>query len=508
MINYDTKRILHLFGVSGSVLPRVIRFSLPSFLVTLVVKANNYRMYGSFHEVWDAPHNVITMAWSMFTVCLGFLIVFRANLAYSRYWEGSTLIEQARGSWINAVSNLIAFCNPEEARRGDTRRFQHLLVRLMSLLFAKSLTDVADDPRIKFSVLDQTGMDKEGLIYLEAQTRKREIVLQWIQRLVVDGERSGVLKIAPPILSRVFQELSNGIVHMNDARKITIVPFPFPFAQVTFVMVGLLSYVAIPMVCGFYLTLWTSAFYSITISAVYWVCYHIALEIEMPFGLEPNQLPVDQFQNELNTTLLALIDARSQRPPQLHIPDDTLDDDIQICHNDRTKRRFSTHVFGKRRGVTQRGPQKEHIAHTLSTDSSHAWVSERGSPPISQHGTDLTWTSAASIPAISHHGTDRAATPSQSITPNISHHGSERTWTSAPSMTRIDESGEEASRGLTESSDLRKRNEHDAPLQPNPSSQSFLDHSEAPLSQTSDLSLGCTFSRSSASSTQVIKTCI
>lgn len=40
----------------------------------------------------------------------------------------------------------------------------------------------------------------------------------------MEGSRSGVVDIAPPILSRVFQEFSIGIVHCIDARKIALVP--------------------------------------------------------------------------------------------------------------------------------------------------------------------------------------------------------------------------------------------------------------------------------------------
>ena len=36
--------------------------------------------------------------------------------------------------------------------------------------------------------------------------------MQWIQRLIVDDIGNEVLNIAPPIISRVFQERFNGIV--------------------------------------------------------------------------------------------------------------------------------------------------------------------------------------------------------------------------------------------------------------------------------------------------------
>ena len=35
----------------------------------------------------------------------------------------------------------------------------------------------------------------------------------------------------PPILSRVYQELSNAMLGFNSAMKVATTPFPFPYAQ-------------------------------------------------------------------------------------------------------------------------------------------------------------------------------------------------------------------------------------------------------------------------------------
>merc|ERR1719210_2655398 len=77
-----------------------------------------------------------------FTFILGFLVVFRSQQAYSRWWEGGTLMQQLRGEWFNATSCLMAFCNTSPEKRKDVRQFQHHLVRLISLLYASALTRV------------------------------------------------------------------------------------------------------------------------------------------------------------------------------------------------------------------------------------------------------------------------------------------------------------------------------------------------------------------------------
>merc|ERR1719310_34459 len=70
-----------------------------------------------------------------FTFILGFLVVFRSQQAYSRWWEGGTLLQQLRGEWFNSFSCLVAFCNAAPEKQKDVQRFQLQLVRLFSLLY-------------------------------------------------------------------------------------------------------------------------------------------------------------------------------------------------------------------------------------------------------------------------------------------------------------------------------------------------------------------------------------
>merc|ERR1719345_532790 len=85
----------------------------------------------------------VEVLWSGYTFVLGFLIVFRNNQAYSRFWEGATLFQQVRGEWLNATSSLVAFCDHSATRERDVNKFQHQLVRLVSMLHCSALQLVA-----------------------------------------------------------------------------------------------------------------------------------------------------------------------------------------------------------------------------------------------------------------------------------------------------------------------------------------------------------------------------
>lgn len=54
-----------------------------------------------------------------------------------------------------------------------------------------------------------------------------------IVRVISDRIVSGGLAMPPPILSRIFQELSTGTLMCTGAQKISQIPFPFPFYEVS-----------------------------------------------------------------------------------------------------------------------------------------------------------------------------------------------------------------------------------------------------------------------------------
>ena len=43
------------------------------------------------------------------TACADALRNFRSRIAYNRWWEGGTLLQQTRGEWFNGYSSLIAW---------------------------------------------------------------------------------------------------------------------------------------------------------------------------------------------------------------------------------------------------------------------------------------------------------------------------------------------------------------------------------------------------------------
>jgi len=296
------------FSLKGSVFPRAMVFALPGGIFAAILQ----------YVLADLDHGMGNLnggALSGFYSVLGFLIVFRSQQAYSRWWEGGGLLQQMRGEWFNAYSSCLAFCSSAPEKATEVEAFQHLLVRLMSMLYGAALTDVSEMSDSRMEFLDLTGLSDDSLVFLHGAHVKSEIILQWIQRLIHEAAGAEVIKIAPPILSRVYNQLGNGIVLLNNAQKLNEFPVPFPVAQMILFML-MLHWFLTAMVCATSVTTPYWAFFqSFVVVFIYWSVHYIGEELEQPFGDDANDLPIIEMQADMNASLLDLMSTQARHPP-------------------------------------------------------------------------------------------------------------------------------------------------------------------------------------------------
>jgi len=321
MIQYDPGKWSVVFACSlnGSVFPKAFVWAFPCSVLSVALHtflANNE----NFQEI--GAGDVGASVLSGFTFILGFLVVFRSQQAYSRWWEGGTLLQQLRGEWFNAYSSLMAFCNMAPEKQDDVLAFQHRLARLCSLLYCTAIQQVSTMEVKNYEIIDIQDFDAESMKYLIGSHDRCEVCLQWIQRLIGDAADSLTIKVAPPILSRVFNQLGNGIVNLNNARKITEFPIPFPLAQmITFML--LIHWLITAFVCAASVerSFWAGIL-SFIVTFSFWSINYIAVELEQPFGDDANDLPLHDMQEDMNKSLVALLDHRAQHPPEFAFRED------------------------------------------------------------------------------------------------------------------------------------------------------------------------------------------
>jgi len=138
-------------------------------------------------------------------------------------------------------------------------------------------------------------LKEEELQCLESSSDRPSLIMYWIIHDL--AEISTDLVIAPPIQSRMYQELSNGMLALNQAQKIADVPFPFLYAQLLSILIACYS-CFIPV----YIAVLTQSFIAGPILALVlfqgiWCINLIATQMENPFGNDVNDIPLVDFHD-------------------------------------------------------------------------------------------------------------------------------------------------------------------------------------------------------------------
>lgn len=212
----------------------------------------------------------------------------------------------------------------------EVTQFRQTLIRLCSLMHGSALDDIGGRSEDNYETLpsyetiDVLGLDKSTLRFL----RDCKVKYGWnkvcalqhmIQVLITHNLQIGVLDIPPPILSRVYQTLSRGFVNLLNAVKITDTNFPFPWAQLIYLLLVVHSMFT-PLI--------------------------VAAQLEKPFGTDDNDLPLTFFQTEFNQSLLLLMHEMADHLPSTLPNSKTSVDDLRRSSMARSDSKvFETMTF-------------------------------------------------------------------------------------------------------------------------------------------------------------------
>merc|ERR1712232_901958 len=141
-----------------------------------------------------------------------------------------------------------------------------------------------------YEILDPTILDSKTMDAVLLSDMRVELLFTWIQQLITEQIDLRVLCVPPPVLTRVYQQLSDGMMEFHNAMKICSVPFPFPYAQVCdWILVTHL--ILTPIVTSAWVTnpVWSAVMCFVQIFIV-WALNNAAIEIENPYGKAQNDV--------------------------------------------------------------------------------------------------------------------------------------------------------------------------------------------------------------------------
>lgn len=318
---------LKLFRRHGSVFRRAAAVAVPCAVLSGMLAL-------CVHDIDEVDYlqhfdSILTRneAWAGFQTLVGFLIVFRTTISYKRFWDGATSTHQMRAEWFDGCSALIAFTKHSKVPLDEIMRFQNKLIRLFSMLHTTALaaieegsadhSDYRDAAAFKFQLLDVGGIDDESLQTVRDAHSKAELIFQWIQSLIVENIRNDVLSIPPPILSRAFQEIANGMVAFHQAMEIAATPFPFPYAQTCDFLLIMHWFITPFVMSQWIIRPWWAFIFSFAQTHILWALNFTAVELENPFGSDMNDLDRNHMQCEMNQHLRLLLRPSTRKTPRL-----------------------------------------------------------------------------------------------------------------------------------------------------------------------------------------------
>jgi len=308
-----------VFRVSGSVLPFAIQASVPSVILGVVVSI----LYEQkMLERLEVPSPVFASATSL----IGFLVIFRAQIAYNRFWDGANKARQMMVLWYDCAASVSSFCVNSSAEPQTIDNLKCTLVRLFSLLHAVSLVELESGKmkhknEFKASTIESLSLIEQKLAHeymrcLKESDYKVELVYSWIQATLLTHMGNGVLNTPPPIFNSAFSKLSDGLAKFHECSSIADTPFPFPFSQTTLALMALFSMFSPLALCSLVTKPVSVGFFSLFSIYSLWSLYALATELEDPFGTDANDLGAPDMQNEMNHRLLLLVNPYSSSMPQ------------------------------------------------------------------------------------------------------------------------------------------------------------------------------------------------
>ncbi|MFN3197301.1 MAG: bestrophin family protein [Bradymonadia bacterium] len=268
MIDYPkSKWFPLLMSWKGTVLPRILLRVLVLVWIAVGVVWWNKNYY-RIDELDQLAHTVLG-------VPLGLLLVFRTNSAYDRFWEG----RKRWGGLVNASRNLVRSATSYAGQADE-----------LYPLVAAYVVSLRQHLRREPSIPSLEGMLPDHLMKrLEGQSNPPMIIAQWMSDWVVQEVKSG--KLNPDLARALESYIGEMLDHQGACER--ILKTPVPFAYVAHIRQLLSLYLAtLPFVLVHRMD-W------LTVPAVFLISFgllgieDIGVEIEDPFGTDPNDLPLE-----------------------------------------------------------------------------------------------------------------------------------------------------------------------------------------------------------------------
>ncbi|QNF33927.1 hypothetical protein HUW51_14785 [Adhaeribacter swui] len=290
-----------LFVWHGSVLPDIF----PRLVALLLLSSLIVYFRGQFFE-YKIPLN--PTPFTLIGIAMAIFLGFRNNASYDRFWEGrklwGALLIDSRSLTRQALT-----LTQLPAQSGKVVAFTRLVIAFAyALKHQLRRTDATPDlQRLLPPDLAQTVQK----VKFKPIRLLQEIGL-WVQQLKTEGQ---IDTIAQAAFDHNLNQLS-GIV--GGCERIAGTPIPYTYSvllhRTVYIYCFLLPFGLVDSIG------WMTPIMTVFVGYTFIALDAIVTEIEEPFGLEPNDLPLNSICQTIETSLLEMIDQEAPAFPPRRKP--------------------------------------------------------------------------------------------------------------------------------------------------------------------------------------------
>jgi ion channel-forming bestrophin family protein len=274
--------------VKGSVIPTII---------IQVLWCGAFGLFISALYFYKIPVAAKSLAGVIPSIVLGLLLVFRTNTAYERFWEG----RKAWGSIVNHIRNLsrliwVAIAEMDPVHLHEKEQALKLLV-VFAITTKLHLRSQPIEDRLKDLV--------SPLQFFKLQTVNNPPleVAFWISDYLQAKQEQGQISLYQ--MNELQSILNNMVDTLGACERILRTPMPLAYA-IHLKQLLLLYCLLLPFQVVDELRWWTAPAVALVSFTLFGI-EAIGVEIENPFGTDPNDLPLDTICDTIERNIDDLI---------------------------------------------------------------------------------------------------------------------------------------------------------------------------------------------------------
>lgn len=248
-------------------------------------------------EYWKLSENNqlknITVMHTLLGFVISFLLVFRTNTAYERWWEGRKLWGSLVNNSRNLAMKIAAYVPPESRHRTYFRKIIPLYAKALKNHLRSEETrlelfdDLSDTVRTKIDVTKHVPNQIAASMFRHIQEMQKEGSLDSYQMLAINAELQS------------FTDICGACERIKNT--------PIPYSYSVFIKKFILIYVA-TLPWGFVFSL--GYFVVPIVGFIFYVLASLELiaeEIEEPFGADENDLPLSRMAHGIEVHIHELV---------------------------------------------------------------------------------------------------------------------------------------------------------------------------------------------------------